>query len=31
MEFRMLDAMFLGMGVAFFALCVGYTLLCERL
>jgi len=27
----MLDAIFLGAGLAFFAVAVGYTLICERL
>jgi len=27
----MLDAIFLGCGLAFFAVAIGYTLLCERL
>jgi hypothetical protein len=31
MEARMLDAIFLGCGLAFFALAVGYTLICEQL
>jgi hypothetical protein len=31
MEARMLDAIFLGIGVAFFAVAIGYTLICERL
>jgi hypothetical protein len=28
---RMLDVIFLGMGLGFFALAIGYTLICERL
>ncbi len=31
LEARMLDAIFLTAGLAFFALCVGYTLICEKL
>ena len=31
MEAVMLDAIFLCTGLAFFAVAVGYTLLCERL
>lgn len=31
LEVRMLDAIFLCAGVAFFAIAVGYTLICERL
>jgi len=27
----MLDAIFLGAGLAFFALAIGYTMICERL
>ena len=30
-EADMLDAIFLGAGLAFFALAIGYTLICERL
>jgi hypothetical protein len=31
LEARMLDAIFLTAGLAFFAVCVGYTLICEKL
>jgi hypothetical protein len=31
MELPMLDAIFLAAGLAFFAIAIGYTLLCERL
>jgi hypothetical protein len=31
MEAEMLDAIFLAAGLGFFALAIGYTLLCERL
>jgi hypothetical protein len=31
MEAVMLDAIFLGAGLAFFAIAIGYTLICERL
>jgi hypothetical protein len=31
LEARMLDAIFLFAGLAFFALAIGYTLICERL
>ena len=30
-EAGMLDAIFIGIGLAFFALAIGYTLICERL
>jgi len=31
MEADMLDVIFLGAGLVFFALAIGYTLICERL
>jgi hypothetical protein len=31
MEADMLDAIFLAAGLAFFAIAIGYTLICERL
>jgi len=31
MEADMLDVIFLGAGLGFFALAIGYTLICERL
>jgi hypothetical protein len=31
LEADMLDAIFLGAGLAFFAAAIGYTLICERL
>jgi hypothetical protein len=31
MEAVMLDALFLGAGLAFFAAAIGYTMLCEKL
>ncbi len=31
LEARMLNAIFLTAGLAFFAVCVGYTLICEKL